>query len=123
MLSADQLSRIPTALVGLAATAFAFGGLICVINFLIFLKWLCRDLVKTRTDSYRSVSAIPIVGSLIVALLLNILGSIWAVKVTGIVLIAIDSGGIHWSLLALPYLVYRAIQKYWNRGHGQGRPS
>ena len=115
MLSADQLSAIPTALVGLAVTAFAFGGLICVINFLVFLKWLRRDLAKTRSGSYRSVSAIPVLGSLIVALLLNILGSNWAVKVTGIVFIIIDSGGIHWSLFAIPYITYRAIRNHWNR--------
>jgi hypothetical protein len=111
MLSAEELSALPQGFVWLAWAVFALGGFICLINFAIFMKWVSYRLRKTKPENYRTISAIPILGSLLVALMLKTLGSIPAAKVTGIILILIDSGGILWGLAGIPYIVYRAIRK------------
>jgi hypothetical protein len=115
MLSADELSAVPQVLVWLAWVVFALGGFICLINFRIFMEWAIYSLRKSKPDNYRTPSAIPILGSLLVFLMLKTLGSIPAAKVIGIALIVIDSGGIHWGLAGLPYILYREMQKRWRQ--------
>jgi hypothetical protein len=111
MLTPDELNAVPEALVWLAGLVFIFGGLICVVNFWIFLNWIFPSLRMNPEEPYRHVSAIPIVGSLLVYFMLRTLGSIPAVMLIGVVLIAIDAGGIHWGLLGLPYVGYQHWRK------------
>ena len=95
MRSAAELSAIPQGFIWLAWAVLALGGLIYLINFRIFVEWIIYCLRKSKPENYRTPSAIPILGSLLVALMLRTLGSIPAAKVIGIALIVVDSGGIH----------------------------
>ena len=115
MPSPGALRPIPEFLLWLAWAVFALGGFICIANFKLFLNWAIHRLRKRPRESYKHVSAIPIIGSLLVALMLRPLDSIPAAKIVGIVLIAIDMGGIHWMILGLPYVAYRDIRKRMKR--------
>lgn len=107
MLTADELSALPDFFVYLAAAVFILGGVICVANFWLFLQWAVPSLRKPTPVPQRPVSALPIIGSLLVFLMLRTFGSVPAVMVLGVVLIMIDAGGIHWGLLGLPYVAYQ----------------
>lgn len=112
MLTSSELDSLPPGLVWLAWGGFVLGGYLCVLNFRIFLAWLMHRLRKDPEDSYRHVSAIPILGSLIVALMLRTLGSIPEAMVIGIVLIAIDMGGIHWGIAGIGvHLLHQLLKK------------
>jgi len=91
------------------------------------MEWIIYCLRKSKPENYRTRSAIPIIGSLLVVLMLRTLGSIPAAKVIGIALIVVDSGGIHWALAGLPYILYRQMRKRkiessgMNENSGDGR--
>jgi hypothetical protein len=80
-------------------TFFVFGGYICILNFYIsFLRYrvhLWRGLSK---ESFKFVSGIPLLGSLIVYLLLRYMNLPPAMQYVAIGLIVIDTGGIHWGI-------------------------
>jgi hypothetical protein len=111
MLTSAELDSVPQFLVWLAWGGFVIGGFICVLNFRIFMDWVIYRLRRLPEESRKNVSAIPILGSLIVALMLRTLGSIPAAKVVGIVLIVIDMGGIHWAVVGIVYQIYLAIRR------------
>jgi hypothetical protein len=83
-------------------------GYFCVLNFyLSFLRYpmhLWRGLPK---ESYRFVSGIPILASLIVYLLLRYARLPPVLEVAAIGLIAIDTGGIHW---AIGNIIYQSLR-------------
>lgn len=110
MLTADELGALPEIFVWLAWAVYALGGLICVMNFRIFVDWRLHCMRKPPKEPYRHVSAIPVIGSLLVALMLRALGSIPAAKMAGIVLILIDTGGIPWILAGIPFAIYRHLK-------------
>ncbi len=77
--------------------AFSLGGLVCLTNFyLSFLRYPLHRLRGLPRESYRWVSGIPLFGSLFVGLSLLVLHSLPGILPAAIVLIAIDTGGIHW---------------------------
>ena len=81
----------------LSWAAFIVGGWLCVLNFyLSFVRYPVHRLRGLAKESYRWVSGIPLFGSAFVALSLLHLHSFSMILITGIVLIAIDTGGIHW---------------------------
>ncbi len=87
MLSPSELDAVPVGLVWLAWAVFVLGGCLCVGNFWIFIDWLRYTLRKPPKEPRKHVSAIPILGSLLVYFMLKTLGSIPAAMVIGIVLI------------------------------------
>ena len=90
-----NVSQRVSALVAWAG--FIVGGWLCALNFyLSFLRYPVHRLRGLPKESYRWVSGIPLFGSAFVALSLLCLYSSSAVLLAGIVLIAIDTGGIHW---------------------------
>ncbi|HZX33242.1 MAG TPA: hypothetical protein VFF03_17960 [Rhodocyclaceae bacterium] len=111
MIPAGDLNAVPEVLLWLAWAVFCLGGFICLVNFRIFLGWVVHRLRKDPPESYRTPSAIPILGSLLVVLMLRTLGSIPVAKAIGIGLIVIDMGGIHWLLLGIPYAVFKSMGK------------
>ena len=111
MLSPSELDAVPEGLVWLAWAVFVLGGYVCVLNFRIFVDWLLYRLRKPPKEARKSVSAIPILGSLLVAFMLKTLGSIPAAMVIGIVLIVIDSGGIPWMIAGIVYQIYLALRR------------
>lgn len=111
MLSPSELDAVPVGFVWLAWTVFALGGYLCVLNFWIFVRWLRYRFRKPPKEPYKHVSAIPIIGSLLVYLMLRTLGSIPAAMVIGIVLIVIDTGGIPWMIAGIVYQIYLALRK------------
>ena len=84
--------------------AFGLGAFLCVTNFyLSFLRYTVRRLRGLPRESYRWVSGFPLLGSLFVALSLFALYSLPFVLPVGLVLIAIDTGGIHWFVGGMIY--------------------
>lgn len=93
--------------------AFVFGAYLCLLNFYIsFLRYrihLWRGLPK---ESYKFVSGIPLLGSLIVFLLVRCTNLPPAMQYAGVVLIVIDTGGIHW---AIGNILYQSCRHLKNR--------
>jgi hypothetical protein len=89
--------------------AFVLGGMICVMNFSLPVRYYYRRWKKFPRDSF--VSPIPILGSLFVFLALRVLDVIPAAKMIGMVLIAIDVGGIHWMMLGIAVQLCRQMWK------------
>jgi hypothetical protein len=89
--------------------AFAFGGLLCLMNFSLPVRYYYRRWKGLPEERY--VSSIPLLGSLCVFLTLRALDVIPAVKVIGWMLIAIDVGGIHWMMFSLAFYALRALVK------------
>ena len=88
----------------LSWTAFALGGLLCLTNFyLSFLRYPLHRLRGLSRESYRWVSGIPLFGSLLVGLSLLVLHSLPGIFPAACVLIAIDTGGIHWFVATMVY--------------------
>ncbi len=84
--------------------AFLFGSLLCVCNFyLSFLRYPFHRLRGLPRESYRFVSGIPLIGSALVALAMCKLYAFPSVRFVGLILIAIDTGGIHWFLGTITY--------------------
>lgn len=89
--------------------AFALGGLICLMNFNLPVRYYYRSWKKLPEE--RHVSPIPILGSLFVFLALRALDVIPAAKVIGWILIAIDMGGIHWMIVGIAFALCRELWK------------
>ena len=84
--------------------AFALGALLCITNFyLSFLRYPLHRLRGLPRESYRWSSGIPLFGSLLVALSLFGLHAAQGVLPAAMVLIAIDTGGIHWLVGTMIY--------------------
>ncbi|MEE9392374.1 MAG: hypothetical protein V3W41_07700 [Planctomycetota bacterium] len=89
------------------------GGLFCSFNaYLSWLRYPLFRLLGGARDDYRWSSGIPVLGSLLVVL--DWVG--WlrheysvALDVLAIVLLAIDSGGIHWFLLVM------VLDRFWGQ--------
>lgn len=93
----------------IAAVLLFLGGPLCCINFyLSFLRYPFFLFSGGKKEEYRWVSGIPFFGSFIVA------GALWAgflwenpwCLATTIILIIIDTGGIHWFVISM-ILAYR----------------
>lgn len=89
--------------------AFAFGGLLCLMNFSLPVRYYYRRWKKLPEARY--VSPIPLLGSLFVFLTLRALDVIPIAKVVGWILIAIDVGGIHWMVFSLTFHAVKALVK------------
>lgn len=78
---------------------FILGGLICFLNFyLLVLDYPVHKLIYGKKKKFKSISGIPLVGSLFVAIGLIFLYKSSLLLILGLVLIALDTGGIHWFL-------------------------
>ncbi len=87
----------------IANIIFCLGGFICCLNFyLSFLHYPLYKILK-KTEKYKWVSGLPLVGSLFVAISLFLLYQIKWILILGIILISIDTGGIHWFLGTVLY--------------------
>jgi uncharacterized membrane protein YdcZ (DUF606 family) len=94
--------------VSLAWIAFTFGALVCLVNFyLSFLRYPLHRLRGNSKDSFHWVSGFPLVGSLFVALSLLGLHNISGITLMAVILIVIDTGGIHWFIGSM---IYQSIQ-------------
>ena len=83
---------------------FGLGSLLCATNFyLSFLRYPLHRLRGLPKESYHRVSGFPLFGSLFVALSLLGLHDIPAMIPVAIVLMLIDSGGIHWFIGSMIY--------------------
>lgn len=83
----------------LAWLFFTLGALLCGLNFyLSFLRFPIYRLRGHSAESYRWSSGIPLFGSLFVAVTLFFLSSVPWILIVGILLIALDTGGIHWFI-------------------------
>lgn len=94
-------------------TLFLVGGAICLLNF--FLSFLRVPLLRARgvpDEEIRWVSGFPAIGSLLVAAAVPGLDGRTAL-VTAILLILIDTGGLHWFLAVI------TIQSIRSRGAGR----
>jgi hypothetical protein len=91
----------------LAWLALLVGGLVCALNFyLSFCRYALHRLRGGSRGSYRWRSGLPVVGSLLVALsIVRFYDAPWILTVA-LVLIAIDTGGIHWFAGLLIYHTY-----------------
>lgn len=78
------------------------GAFICVLNFsLSARRYPIHNLLGDTRENYKYVSGFPVVGSIFVlALLVPLSNHPLAMLCVG-VLALIDTGGIHWCLLAL----------------------
>lgn len=88
----------------LAWLALLVGGLVSALNFyLSFCRFALHRLRGGSREAYRWKSGIPLLGSLLVALsLVGFYDAPWIVGIA-LMLIAIDTGGIHWFAGALVY--------------------
>ena len=78
----------------IAAVLLALGGLMCGLNFyLSFLRYPIHRLAGGTKDNYKWVSGAPVFGSVFVAL--------------SLVVILIDTGGLHWFAAAMLYQTLR----------------
>ena len=83
---------------------FCLGGLICAVNFyLSFLRYPIFLLRGGRKSEFQWISGSPFIGSLSVAVGLAALYETRWVLITGLVLILIDTGGLHWFLGTMLY--------------------
>lgn len=84
------------------ASIFVLGGLISSLNFyLSFLRYPLHRMRGGKSEGYRWVSGIPLLGSFFVAVsLLRFWQSPWLFAMA-VVLILIDTGGFHWFLCVL----------------------
>jgi hypothetical protein len=88
----------------LAWIAFALGAFLCILNFhLSFTRYAWHRLRGLPRESYKHISGFPIFGSLFVALSLLKFHNIIAMVIAGIVLILIDTGGLHWFIGVMLY--------------------
>ena len=105
----------------LMATLLALGGVLCCLNFyLSFLRCLVHRMSGKSSESYRHVSGIPLLGSLLVAVsLFKFWQPSWLLA-AAIGLILVDTGGLHWFLGTI---VYDAISnKAGRQADAAGKP-
>ena len=86
-------------LTALSWIAFGIGAWLCAMNFFLsFLRYPLHRLRGLAPESYHWVSGIPVFGSVFVALsLLQLHVTPWLLPI-GVVLILVDTGGIHWFI-------------------------
>src|SRR6202795_4449569 len=88
--------------------ALLVGGLVCALNFyLSFCRYPLHRWGGGSRESYRWISGFPLVGSLLVALSLFKFYDLPWILTVALVLIAIDTGGIHWLVGVLIYQNFR----------------
>jgi hypothetical protein len=93
----------------LAYALLALGSLICIQNsYASFIRHPLYRRAGGAPDEYHHVSPVPILGSLFVGL-----GLVWLAPggwllVAGVVLAALDTGGLHWILPVLCIELIRA---------------
>ncbi|MHC4718493.1 MAG: hypothetical protein ACYS5V_16095 [Planctomycetota bacterium] len=92
------------------AALLGLGGLVCCLNFyLSFLRYRVHRMRGGAQESYRWVSGLPVVGSLFVAIsLIEFRRPAWLLAIA-IVLILIDTGGLHWFAGSMFY--YGVLRK------------
>ncbi|MCD4726956.1 MAG: hypothetical protein K8R46_04810 [Pirellulales bacterium] len=87
-----------------AVGLFVLGGFICCVNFyLSFLRYPIHRLRGGTRESYKWVSGVPLFGSFFVALSLLKFWSQPYPCAIAIILILIDTGGLHWFLGVMFY--------------------
>src|SRR5690242_11486886 len=90
-----------------AWNAFVLGALLCITNFyLSFLRYPLHRMRGLPRESYRWSSGIPLVGSLLVAVSLLGLHTLRGMLAAAILLIAVDTGGIHWFVGMMIYQLF-----------------
>lgn len=81
------------------SAAFLMGAYICVLNFyLSFLRYTIYIRNGGAKETYKFVSGIPIFGSLFIFILLRNVELPPAIFYLGVLLICIDTGGLHWGI-------------------------
>jgi len=86
------------------ATLFWLGALICVLNFyLSFLRYPIFLWRGGRKSEYKWTSGAPYIGSLFVLVGMSSLHETRWILIAGLVLILIDTGGLHWFLGSMLY--------------------
>jgi len=83
---------------------FGLGGFFCLLNFyLSFLRYPIYRLSGGGKQEYKWVSGAPVLGSLFVGLsLISPYATNWML-ISGVALILIDTGGLHWFLATMFY--------------------
>jgi hypothetical protein len=91
----------------IAYASLGLGGAVCVLNFyLSFLRYPVHAL-RGKADEYRWVSGLPLLGSALVVLSLSLVQlPIWAL-VIGVIVAALDTGGMHWFVGVLAWQALR----------------
>jgi hypothetical protein len=90
---------------------FGLGALVCLINFYTsFLRYPLHRLRGLPRESFRWVSGFPLVGSLLVAFAFMWLHQLPVMIPVCIILILIDTGGIHW-FLGLGVMTYQLFHQ------------
>jgi hypothetical protein len=88
----------------IALCLLILGGLICCLNFyLSFLRYPIHRVSGGEKDNYKWYSGLPVIGSLFVAISLLTYWQTTSIFIVAIILIAIDTGGIHWFLGTILY--------------------
>lgn len=96
-LTTDRVDVMP-AVVGY--TAFALGGLICVLN--AYLSWIRPRVHVARggtLEDYKFVSGIPLFGTVLVLVGLACVPASLPLTLAALLLIANDTGGLHWFVI------------------------
>ena len=84
------------------STLFWLGAFICVVNFyLSFLRYRIFLLRGGRKSEYKWTSGTPLIGSLFV--LVGLTPETRWILIAGLILILIDTGGLHWFLGSMLY--------------------
>jgi hypothetical protein len=88
----------------LAYILFYLGGYFCGLNFyLSCLRYPLYRVCGGEKDEYQWISGAPLVGSLLVGISLISLHKITWMLVLGLILIVLDTGGLHWFLGTMFY--------------------
>ncbi len=83
---------------------FCLGAFICVVNFyLTFLRYRIFLLRGGRKSEYKWMSGTPYIGSLFVLVGLSSLHETRLILIAGLILMLIDTGGLHWFLGSMLY--------------------
>ena len=91
---------------------FVFAAWLCVLNFyLCFLRYPLYLRSGKPKESYKFISGIPVFGSLILYLLVRYTNLPSPVFYAGVVLIIIDTGGLHWALGNIIYHAFLHFKK------------
>lgn len=84
------------------------GAFLCALNFYLSFMRFPLYRLRGRESEYRHVSGAPVLGSfLVVALLIPRALPTWA-RIAGLVLAALDTGGLHWFI---GVTVWHAVKK------------
>jgi hypothetical protein len=87
------------------------GGFVSLLN--VYLSLLREPLLRVCGRSPGRVSALPVVGSLLLFASAVLLWGYWRFVGTALALAAIDTGGLHWAFVAM-------LRETWA---GRSRPS